>query len=645
MVDLYQEILEQKLSQASQKYYEDGTSKYTDAEWDNMLEQLQQKNPDSPILKQIGHGYDVQKDTTKGEKIKHTYGTADSLTKCKSWDKKYPIPTEYKNIWIDMSIKLDGMTVCLDFKDGILTQARTRGDGIVGVDITEKVKHIIGDYRPIKDFTGGLRGEIIMTYDNFKLYRQNHIHDKNVPKNPRNSTVGLINGDNITEDYQYLTIVIYSVLNTSLIHPDIILDDMSNYNVLNNWMYTSVDSMDSKNLICVPREQLVLTEQNYLDALTGFKFDYEDILPMDGIVLTQLKYQYIDNNITMNQVAFKFPSEVKQVRVIDVEWNMSKTHYAIPRVQYEPVELAGTICEYATGYNALYIKDNHIGPDTMITIEKKGEIIPNIVTVIESCKSNLNTIPTQCPDCGGELIWNGVHLMCNNINCKNAEEQDVIVWLNNIAPVDNLGDKLRLKYLYQLFPANMNVDTIMSATINNLQGNTAHERLFTKMWNELHGDSYISLEAAIKALSVPRIGDKTACKLAQYPQVVQNLMNITDSNKIVIPTEIGDANTQTIIEHIDKFKRLQYIQHRIVWEVNVITETTKVAVTGKLSVKRSDFENELKEYGYQISDIAKDTKFLITDNPNSSSSKNRKADDWGIKKITEQVFRANYLIK
>jgi NAD-dependent DNA ligase len=111
---------------------------------------------------------------------------------------------------------------------------------------------------------------------------------------------------------------------------------------------------------------------------------------------------------------------------------------------------------------------------------------------------------------------------------------------------------------------------------------------------------------------------------------------------------VGQANSESILKHKDKFARLVYIRDKIIWKNPKETEKSKeakgkVAITGKLSVKRSEFEKELKSAGFTPADISKDTKFLITDDPHSSSSKNKKASDWGIEKLSEHEFRSRYL--
>ena len=154
---------------------------------------------------------------------------------------------------------------------------------------------------------------------------------------------------------------------------------------------------------------------------------------------------------------------------------------------------------------------------------------------------------------------------------------------------------------------------------------------------------------ALKALNIPRFGDKTCEKLAQHPDVVKRIYDVAiskdrDTTSLIdVYGYIGDANTDSLIANLDKFANLQYIWKRIIWDGQYTSDKGRVAITGKLSVKRSEFEKELKAAGYTVSEISKTTRFLITDDPCSQSSKNIKADEWGITKITEQEFRSKYM--
>lgn len=131
--------LEKKITDAAQEYYTDGTSNLTDDEFDGLIEQLRKENPDSEVLKEVGWGYSVDKDTTPGKKYPHKYGRAGSLEKYRTWEEIHP---EFKSGLIDVSLKIDGISVVLYYKQGELYKSLTRGDGIVGIDITNKIKSI-----------------------------------------------------------------------------------------------------------------------------------------------------------------------------------------------------------------------------------------------------------------------------------------------------------------------------------------------------------------------------------------------------------------------------------------------------------------------------------------------------------------------
>lgn len=161
-------------------------------------------------------------------------------------------------------------------------------------------------------------------------------------------------------------------------------------------------------------------------------------------------------------------------------------------------------------------------------------------------------------------------------------------------------------------------------------------------------DIRIPSQKAIQALNVPRFGELTAEKFSENKDLFRAIMECACSG-CELPDYsniLGVANMASVRKHLSKFKRLQYIWDRIDFtkaSSAILGEKGKVAITGKLSVPRKELEAELRSAGYEPGEISKDTKFLITDNPESSSSKNRKATEWGITKITEEEFRSKYM--
>ena len=642
---------ERYIQEQSQKYYSDGSSELSDEEFDGLVDEIKSAHPESNIMNTIGWGYSTDEDSTPGEKHKHKYGVVGSLTKCRKWEE---LSSEFKGKIVHCTQKMDGLSVVMYYQKGQLVMALTRGDGTTGIDITDKIKLVVGDHISDAEFTGAVRGEIIMSYDDFEKFKDIHPD----AKNPRNSVAGLINGKEITKDFKFLDVVVYTVVGYESNHSK--FDTLkAEEKVVSNETSKMYEWLSKMYAHVAPDSWEMITHDNFLDIMNEVNSKFSHEYPSDGIVLSldKLIYDPFSSEIQYVAQAFKFKSEIANSEVLDVEWKMSKTGYAVPRIHIKPVQLAGTTVQYTTGYNAKYIRDNHIGPGSIVEVEKRGEIIPNVNQVLNVSLDC--TVPSKCLDCGSDLIWNGVNLQCPNESCKGVEIQDVLCWVKHLAPVDGFGDSLILKFLSDVYDTeDLTVDMIMNGHLkqylNTVDMFRPQVRMFSDMIKKLYQNTYESEDALI-ALNIPRIGIITARKLASRPEVLKTIYEsaISDStvskmNLVKYSEFIGNANMNSIINNLSKFRRWSYIFDRIHFTTSDAIDSRdsiKVAITGKLSVKRSEFEKELRQYGYTPAEIDKSTKFLITDNPNSTSSKNAKATQWGITKITEQEFRSKYMQK
>ena len=665
--------LERKIRESSQKYYTDGTSDMTDAEFDSALAELKEIDPKNSLVNSVGHGYSVDQDTTYGQKKKHKYGVAGSLPKCHNWKEisgviKESLEKAEAADWLNdiisrmkhsltLSLKLDGLSCVLYYEKGKLVEALTRGDGTTGIVITDKVKMFLSDMS--KDFTlnkhletpctftGAIRGEIIMPRETYEEYKE----ENPGAKNARNVAAGFINAKTISPWVNRLALIPYNVVGYE--KDESIYDGVTydfhyiedHFSFLSNFFSYQTPH---QAVFSLPK-----TDEGLIDALSKLFDSAKEFIQSDGIVINH-PCCTIDENGYVHPVdaqAFKFKSSTANATVEEVEWSLTKTRYLMPRVRITPVELEDTIVQYCTGYNAQYIRDNKIGPGAVVEVEKRGAIVPNINKVIEPGQC---VIPSSCPDCGHDLVWNGVHLQCVNDNCKNASLQDLNIWIENLAPVEGFKEKLRTKMLQDIFGERLTIEDVMSASQMSIRfGRSGYKKLLSDMFEKLYTRTNIPLATALKALNIPRIGDKTAESLAQHPGLIIDLLDnlkagmgrlSPERTEYMMTSAIGCANTASVFDNLDKVKRLLLIYDRICWDAEpVVANKGKVAITGKLSVKRSDFESELKAAGYTVGDISKSTNFLITDDPTSSSSKNKKADQWGIVKITEAEFRKKYL--
>lgn len=644
-----------KIKNASQAYYTDGSSDLSDEEFDALIGQLREEDPDSPLLK-TGHGFDVA--SAPGTKVHHKYGEVGSLDKCHTYlEIKQDVRKKFEKNGVLVSLKLDGLSVVLYYEKGQFKQAVTRGKDNIGIDITDKISYILkqqyGIIPTAKDFTGAFRGEILMTESNFKKFKELNPD----AKNSRNSTAGIINGKEITDDLKFVNIYLYSIIGCEN-YPTIYVDNSNHHDsfvVKSSGHSTLIKSyFDIMEFIhsvfagyTVPNEWLCdvlsdisTSESLFENIMQRCKERWYGELPADGIVIASDSFRRDGNYIEYFSVAYKFPTDSKPTKVVDIVWELTKTRYLMPRIKVQPVELAGSTVQYCTGINAQYIKESGIGIGAYVMITKANEIIPQITDVTTKVGYSL---PTHCPVCGEPLVWNGVHLQCKNPNCANASIQDVLVWFNKLAPTDGLGDTLICKFLNDMFGESVSIEKIyLNGEIDETSDSVQYNK-FVQAYNTLF-DGEFSLSDAIRALNIPGFGAVTATKLAKHPKEIRGFLNNPQSYDLSGVKDIGKANYATLTENTDKLHRLSFIKDNIIWKAIKQREEISVCITGKLSVKRSEFEWELKAAGFTpVSSVTKKTQYLITDDPNSGSSKNTAAKKFGTVVMSEQEFRDKFL--
>lgn len=260
-------------------------------------------------------------------------------------------------------------------------------------------------------------------------------------------------------------------------------------------------------------------------------------------------------------------------------------------------------------------------------------------------------VPTKCPVCEHDLEWVGVDLKCVNSNCKNIDMSCLQQWCETIGETDGFAwllmkqylDGFNIQSLAELYDKRFEVLDILNHKTLSITDEKA-----LQFFNKLYTDN-IDIEKALIALNIPRLGDKTAKLLSKNTELCKSLIDYavrqdtTQSEFAVLYDRllqvVKDATTISIFENQDKLCNLKYIQDKVIFRGESSTETVKVAVTGSLeSMKRSAFEKYIQSYGYELSSSIKSCKYLITNNPNSGSSKNKDAQKYGVEIITEKEF-------
>lgn len=410
-----------------------------------------------------------------------------------------------------------------------------------------------------------------------------------------------------------------------------------------------------------------LVFNNLTNPESSSYIDYE----LDGLVISSpdVIYHKSDYSYIYDECAFKFASEEKETTINNIKWELSRTQRYVPVLEIESVELSGATVQNITGNNAKYLIDNGLGVGAIITACRSGEVIPKHMNTLEPADVIL---PERCPVCGQTLVWDGVDLKCANKECANIKYSDLQQWCESVGETDGLQWTLMKHYL----------DFYNVKSISDLYSNMEF------IWNDLSSRKLSITELKIKdffealyfknipvkkaliGLNIPRLGEKTSEVLACRPDLVYQLMlkgtmstfNTsvtmkqdnketkvfgTDDNWIQLSLLelVKEATTQTILENIDKFSVLRYCYSnnykscRLIFDTKKEAEITYVAVTGALyTMKRKAFEDYIKEYNYELSSNLKKCKYLITNSPNSGSTKNKDAQKHGILIVTENEF-------
>lgn len=622
----------EEISNYSQSYYE-GHPEISDAEFDELYEKFKKDFPNSNYLKLPAKGFDPN--ATNLQKFKHKYSTVGSISKIHSVEETNFIAPFYYNI----SVKLDGSSLVLYYVDGQLERALTRGDGLYGLDVTNKVKYLCPEaltpkFFHEKPFTGAVRGEVVMSNCAFQEYKKEHPEAKMA----RNVSTGLMMRKDVSEELKYCDYIAYKILaveNDAMLEwwlPEVHLQ-------LKNWGFKVVTS------VTVEGEKITDDCMSQLKQREDF-----NTYPTDGLVIETCSLTSDEAGIvTYVEVAYKFAAETKTCKVIDVKWNFSPKGKLVPVVQIEPTMMSGALVSNVSGFNYKFIMDNNIGPGAEITVCRSGEVIPDIQSVTKPSVEVAS--PYICPECGEllELTKTGVDLVCSNPDCKGRKFYNRYTFIEKMAEdIKGFGEVLIQQLVGAMTECSLAPEAYTEASLF-FDIQHAENSFFQNVFTPANAEKCVKLkqlfqkplskEKFLRAMNIDLLGEVAAKQISSNPQLFNTLFSC---DKAQLPAQlsclgVAPVLASNIIKNIQRIRNFNAIN--ITWEEDKSENINKfIAVTGSLSIPRKEFEAKLNAKGYGITDNMKKAEFLVTNDPNSGSSKNKKAKELGLYILTEDEF-------
>lgn len=621
------EKLENILRQLSQYYYNTDESLVSDYIFDILKDVLEEKNPNNPFLFEVGAP--ISKD-----KVNLPYPMA-SLNKIKpgtqalvEYTKKHRGPY----VWSD---KLDGVSGLL-YKTNNKFKLYTRGNGIVGQDITHLIPYILkGKYKPSKiPNNTAIRGEIIISKANFET-----IKDKF--QNARNTVAGLVNSKTVPVDIAKLT----DFIGYSVVHPQYTQEIQMKK--LEEWEFPIVEYKITHNLM---EKEL----SDYLqERRKNGKYEVDGVVVIDS----SKAYDVLNANPTYG-FAFKMvlADQVVEVKVLDIVWSITMHGYLKPVVKIKPVSLVGVEISNVTAFNAKYVVDNNLGPGSVIRLVRSGDVIPHILAVLSPSSSGL----PKMPDVPHKWNESGVDLLVKDIHgaAKDSITVKQLTHFFKTLGVKYISDGILTKLVehgYKTVPDILNANINKLSKIEGIGG-----KLITKIFeNTRVAFETTNLETLMAASNVFGRGfgvRKNKVITDAYPNIMNEDWNEKQLYEKLIPLEGFDVKTaKQFSSNFTKFKQffhsLENIKLISVKQLKQPPKKTTISQTLLFKDMKIVFtgfrDGELEKFivgnGGQLSTtVSKNTDLIVYKDGDNSSAKYLKAKELGIDMITVEYFKKKY---
>ncbi len=641
--------LQEFLKENSRLYYEEDNPLIEDEEYDHLLRELEELEEQFPQFRS-----NTSPTVTVGGNTSQKFSDVIHQVKMESLSDVFSpeevidfvdkVKGEYPDVEFSVEPKIDGLSVSLEYENGILVRGSTRGNGTIGEDVTENIRMIqsIPVSLPCSTSYLEVRGEVYMPRKVFAdLVEQQEKEGITPFKNPRNAAAGsLRQKDSDITRQRKLDIFVFNVQRTS--------EKLTSH-------CESLDWINSLGLHVIESYKRCSTGEEVLKEI-GRIGDLRSTLPydIDGAVVKVDNLQVRDElgstvKVPRWAIAYKYPAEIKASTLLDIEVTVGRTGVLTPTAVFEPVIISGSTVSRASLHNQDNINRLDIRIGDTIEVRKAGEIIPEIIKAYAHKEgSHVFRLPETCPSCGSKVVQLGdeVAYRCINPECPEQMRQNLIYYCSK-GGMDILG--MGPSTIDSLLKAGLihSVADIYALTVDDL---TLLDNFKDKSANNLiraiENSKNNNLNQLITALGIRNCGGKAALLLCENLGSIETIMSASPE-RISSISGLGETIGQSVYDYFSQTGAKDLINRLRSYGVNMQFHSDKVSskltgmnivVTGTLAnYSRKEIEDTIKQNGGTVtSSVSKKTKYVIVgDNPGSKAVKARELN---IPILTENEF-------
>ena len=641
------------LNKYSYDYYVEDNPQISDTEYDTLykqLEKLEQEYPefilDNSPTQRVG-----DRVLDEFEKVIHkvpmlSLSNTFSIEDLRDFDSRISKLSSDNSIEYICELKIDGLAISINYENGKLVSAATRGDGTVGENVTENIKTIFSIPKTLKTKKSfEVRGEVYLPKKSFELLNKEREENNEVLfANPRNAAAGSLRQlDSKITAKRRLSAFIYSVVGDE--------------NINSQKMALTVAA--DLGLPVNPNFKLCKTIDEVVDYIMYWEEHKQDLpYEIDGIVIKVNSYS-LQEEIGSTQksprwaTAYKFPEEELATKLLDIELSVGRTGIITPVAVLNPINISGSTVSKASLHNKDIIDELDIHIGDMVVVKKAGEIIPKVVRVVEELRlanSEKYVMPNICPSCKSKTFTKegDPFTRCLNLDCPEQNIRKIIHFASREAlNIEGLGDKV-VATLYEKGIIKHTIDLFSLDRNKLVELERMGDKSVDNLLNAIENSKQSSLDKVIFALGILNVGKKAGKILAEYYKNLTNFSKATVDELLELP-DIGLITAESIVDYLSNDNNLRFINELIEigmnpqYEIqnkntdNIFSGKT-IVLTGKLvELTRNEAKEYLERFGAKVTgSVTSKTDYVIAGE--KAGSKLAKAEQLGIQVLSEDEF-------